>query len=213
MQDCCPKIRLFRALSPWGEGLVEGVIKQKQDAIIPIVKQDQYISIGTDWSGRSGCGPSFHVSTEGDDWAFRVRVAGKPLMHPDATPGAYLEGLWRYDVAEWFIANPDSGRYLEWNLAPGGAWWMMVFDAPRQRARNQPDLAGVSTEAATRGNRWQAGLCFPRSLIASTLGAGVFTHNVCFILGSPRQYFSWVDLPADEPDFHLPQSFRRLETG
>jgi hypothetical protein len=46
-------------------------------------------------------------------------------------PGNFLAELWRHDVAELFIADPASGRYFEFNLAPNGAWWSCEFTAPR----------------------------------------------------------------------------------
>ncbi len=172
-----------------------------------------FITIEKDWSGEAGPGPAFRVEMRDDTWFFHVRVNKPPLGNPGAAPGKFHEGLWRYDVAEWFVANRDTGRYMEWNLAPNGAWWAMLFSEPRRRAGVLPDLQGVITESAITHDGWEAVLHVPRALLESALGAGVLTHNACFILGVPRQHFSWVNFPVEEPDFHLPKYFRALKSG
>ena len=70
---------------------------------------------------------------------------------PAGPPGQFQAELWRHDVAELFIADPVSGRYFEFNLAPNGAWWSCEFTAPRVRAEEMdivmPDVATFSDMA------------------------------------------------------------------
>lgn len=146
-------------------------------------------------------------------WVFHVCVDKKPVLHPlKMSPQTYYEGLWEYDVAEWFIVNPITGKYIELNLAPTGAWWMMVFDAPRQRAADDmSDLRGIKIENECATKSWSASLEIPVLMIENILGRDVLKYNVCFILGdSPREYLSQTVLNAVQPDFHRPDDFVSL---
>jgi hypothetical protein len=133
------------------------------------------------------------------------------LIHPQARPGAFQADLWRYDVAELFLADPLSGRYFEFNLAPNGAWWSCEFTAPRVRAEEveiaMPEVATFS-EMAPDGS-WVAAMALPIELLKARLDFGPATRlNVTMILESPRQRFlSAADLGAGEPDFHRPGRF------
>jgi len=135
--------------------------------------------------------------------------------HPDARPGQFLPRLWEYDVAELFLADPESGRYLEFNLAPNGAWWNAEFTAPRVRTdganAQMPDVQTFA-EQATDGS-WAAALALPLDLLEARIGFGPHTRaNVTFILESPAQRFlSANDLGGGEPDFHRPERFSTLQ--
>ena len=135
-------------------------------------------------------------------------------LHPQARPGQFQAELWRHDVAEMFLADPRSGRYFEFNLAPNGAWWTCEFTAPRQRAEevdiSMPDVATFS-ELAPDGS-WVAALAVPLDLLVARLDFGPATlANVAFILESPRQRFlSATQLHASEPDFHRPEHFASI---
>ena len=100
--------------------------------------------------------------------------------------------LWRHDVAELFIADPVSGRYFEFNLAPNGAWWSCEFTAPRVRAEEtdiaMPEVATFSDMAAD--GAWVAAMAIPLDLLKARLDFGKRTRmNVAMILGSPRATF------------------------
>ncbi len=132
-------------------------------------------------------------------------------IHPQARPGAFHAGLWQYDVAELFLADPAGQRYFEFNLAPNGAWWSCEFTAPRVRA-DAADIAmpGVATFAdLSPDGSWLAALAIPLDLLKARLDFGPATRiNVTMILESPDQKFlSATALGAGEPDFHQPQRF------
>lgn len=132
-------------------------------------------------------------------------------LHPKARPGLFQADLWKYDVAELFLADPASGRYFEFNLAPNGAWWTCEFTAPRVRAEEtdiaMPEVA-TFTEMAADGS-WLAAMAIPLNLLRARLNFGPDTRaNVTMILGSPYQRFlSAADLGNGEPDFHQPGRF------
>jgi hypothetical protein len=136
------------------------------------------------------------------------------LIHPQARPGRFQSDLWRYDTAELFLADPASGRYFEFNLAPNGAWWSCEFTAPRARAEEveiaMPDVATFSEMAAD--GSWVAAMALPLDLLEARLDFGVGTRlNVTMILESPRpRFLSAADLGEGEPDFHQPGRFSQL---
>lgn len=135
-------------------------------------------------------------------------------LHPDARPGGFLAGLWQHDVAELFLADPESGRYLEINLAPNGAWWTCEFTAPRVRADEvdiaMPDVATFSELAAD--GTWVAAMSLPLDLLRARIRFGGTTlANVTMILGTPAQRFlSASDMGPGEPDFHQPGRFQQV---
>lgn len=135
-------------------------------------------------------------------------------IHPEARPGCFQAGLWEWDVAECFIAHPSSGRYLEFNLAPNGAWWSCEFSAPRERAE-ETDIAfpEVATFAdLSPDGSWLAAMAIPLDLLEARVGFGPgSTANVTMILGSPdRRFLSAAPLGEGGPDFHRPEYFPAL---
>jgi hypothetical protein len=136
------------------------------------------------------------------------------VLHPQGRPGAFQRELWRYDVAELFLADPRSGRYFEFNLAPNGAWWSCEFTAPRVRAeatdRAMPEVAAFADVAAD--GAWVAALSLPLDGLRERLDFGPLTlANVTFVLESPQQKFlSATPLGGPAPDFHVPDRFAKI---
>ncbi|MEI7910089.1 MAG: hypothetical protein WCK77_10670 [Verrucomicrobiota bacterium] len=168
--------------------------------------------LGKDWHGaRVEPAAGFALVCDAQRLWFVVNHRRPALLHPQGRPGRFQAELWRYDVAELFLADPCSGRYFEFNLAPNGAWWTCEFTAPRQRAEAvdiaMPEVATYS-ELAADGS-WVAALAVPLDLLRARLDFGpATTANVTFILESPQQRFlSATDLGAAEPDFHRPLQF------
>jgi hypothetical protein len=146
-------------------------------------------------------------------------VAGRQKaarVHPQAGPGEFVPGLWQYDVAELFIGHPDKGRYLEFNLAPNGAWWSAEFTSPRVRANGDDvEIPGVKTysEISSAGG-WRAAAVIPLKELRARLDFGAASRmNVTFIIDSPEQKFLTANpAPAGEPDFHHPDLLARIES-
>ncbi len=146
-------------------------------------------------------------------WFFARHEASADI-HPQAKPGGFQAELWQHDVAELFIADPVSGRYLEFNLAPNGAWWSCEFTAPRARtAEHDIAMPGISTfsEIAANG-AWLAAMSIPLAQLVMQHGFGTKSRvNMTFILQSPVQKFlSAADLGAGNADFHRPANFPRV---
>lgn len=135
-------------------------------------------------------------------------------IHPRARPGAFQAELWRYDVAEIFLADASGGRYFEFNLAPNGAWWSCEFTAPRVRADEveiaMPEVATFSEMSAD--GAWLAAMALPLDLLRARLHFGPQSlMNVTMILESPLQKFiSAAELGSGPPDFHQPGRFPRV---
>jgi hypothetical protein len=136
-------------------------------------------------------------------------------LHPQARPGQWIAELWKYDCAEFFIADPHSGRYLEFNLAANGAWWSAEFVSPRQQATDSdiafPEVATFAELAPTGG--WLSAMAIPLDLLRARIGWSADSRvNVTFITQSPDQKFvSALSLPGTLLDFHQPQHFSQVD--
>lgn len=166
-----------------------------------------------DWHGRRICPPPSHALIEDPTHLWLVAGRDHPFQaHPAAECGTFQAELWCHDVAELFIASPRDGHYLEFNLAPSGAWWMAAFDGPRQR-RTTPDLPLVITHGTpSPADVWRAALAIPLDWLRRHAG---WSHesrlNLTLILGTEPQHFvSACDLGGGEPDFHRPQRYPRV---
>lgn len=192
-------MRFFRSESPlvWGE------------LDLPV------LGLTRDWHGRALNPPmGFAVATDTTNLWFLATRDAPAICRPGAEPGAFTEGLWEWDVAEFFLADQASGTYLEFNLAPNGAWWAAKFTAPRVRAKSQPDFQYVVTSHSQEktGNAWCAAISMPLDFLVCEISLGAHTTaNVTAILNSPHQTFhSASKLPSLKPDFHQPEAFPRL---
>ncbi len=163
-----------------------------------------------DWEGNALAFPvGFSFAIDPEYFWFIATCASPPVLHPQAQSGEFVSELWKYDVAEFFLTNPMTGRYLEFNLAPNGAWWAAEFTGPRE-GMGQAPLQGVDTyhDLAPDG-RWIAAARFQLKEFKERFSLSPdSTLNAAFIIGSPEQQFiSATDLGGGEPDFHQPEKF------
>ena len=170
------------------------------------------LGLAKDWFGNPLNPPAgFCLATDRSHLWFIAHHRRPAELHPQARPGMYQAELWKHDVAELFLADPASGRYFEFNLAPNSAWWCCEFTAPRVR-EEETDIAmpGVATFAdlAADGS-WVAAMALPLDMLRARLDFGPATRaNVTMILESPAQRFlTAADLGGGDPDFHRPGSF------
>lgn len=162
--------------------------------------------------------PSFRVVLHpGEAIEYRVTARKQPISAVGSQPGEFHEGLWQHDCAELWLANPSTGHYIEFNLAPNGAWWSCLFEAPRINAlvENLP-LPGVIAEGLEGIAHWEASLRVPLSSLPEQIGQNpsLWTGNVTFCLGSaPKQKFtSFARLGEGNPDYHRPAKWLPLRT-
>lgn len=170
------------------------------------------LGLAKDWHGVPVDPPAgFSLALDSRCLWFIAHHRKPAALHPQARPGKFQAELWRHDVAELFIADPVSGRYLEFNLAPNAAWWSCEFTAPRVRADEMdfpmPEVATFSDMAAD--GSWVAAMALPLELLKARIDFGVSScANVTFILESPDQRFlTAAKLGEGEPDFHQPARF------
>lgn len=170
------------------------------------------LGLGQDWHGAR-VDPAAGFSLVKDPRRLWLVASHRrpALLHPQARPGEFQAELWRFDVAELFLADPRSGRYFEFNLAPNGAWWNCEFTAPRMRASEadvpMPDVATFADLAAD--GSWLAAMALPLDLLEARVDFGSATRaNVTFIVDSPAQRFlTAAKLGEGEPDYHQPERF------
>jgi hypothetical protein len=148
---------------------------------------------------------------------FQAAAVGQPTCTTAGAAGAFVAGLWEGDVAEMFLANPKTGYYLEYNLAPGGAWWCCAFDAPRRRVASLPaPPLGVCGSAANEGgtDAWESTLTIPLASLPSELefDPASTRGNITFCLGRPQRFFTLADLGGGQPDFHRPSRWLPLDS-
>lgn len=175
------------------------------------------LGIATDWHGKNLRPPvAFTLATDGDKLWFIATRQAATAIHPGAEPGAFTAELWKHDVAELFIAAPEGGRYIEFNLAPNGAWWACEFDGVREAAVSQPDFGSAiaSFHDEVEDDSWLAAMAIPLGFLREEISFGSGSRaNVAFILNSPKQTFhSAAKLPGDVADFHQPGAFPALVT-
>ncbi|MDE0837094.1 MAG: hypothetical protein OSA84_12160 [Akkermansiaceae bacterium] len=173
------------------------------------------LGIDSDWHGQTLQPPvAFTLASDGRSLWFAATRQAPAAIHPGAEPGVFTPKLWKHDVSELFIADPDGKRYVEFNLAANGAWWAGTFDSPRQLSVSQPDFQGAveTYHDAPEGGSWLSAFSIPIAFLGEHIDFGTGSRaNVAFILNSPRQTFhSACKLPGAEPDFHRPEAFPQL---
>lgn len=174
----------------------------------------------TEWSGDSLSVPLKYAFGVDKQALWFLASRGKAAVsHPEGKLGMFQEELWKYDVAEWFLYNPVSGQYWEFNLSPHGAWWSHGFDAPRVPASCLTELAGVVVQAKETELGWLAMARIPLSSLFPVVGdaKGALALKGCrmaatFIVESPEQIFLTTAEPRiGVPDFHRPVDFGLIE--
>jgi hypothetical protein len=66
--------------------------------------------LGADWFGdRFQPAVGFALAKDAERLWFLASHTSPALLHPQARPGKFQPELWKYDVAELFLADPKSG--------------------------------------------------------------------------------------------------------
>lgn len=127
---------------------------------------------------------------------------------PPCEPTAYFDGLWNYNVIEFFFAGSNT-NYIEFHLAPEGRWWCHRFIAPLVRDEKYSPPNTTRYTQSTMG--WKTILAAPMSHIIN-LFSGRPTHaNVTAKFNSQKSpYASYARLPGDRPSFHQPTHFPKI---
>lgn len=167
--------------------------------------------LDTDWYGHSVQPPLlFRFEKTAEGLLFRAKRNAPALVHPKSECGCFIEGLWEYDTAEFFLSAYTCDRYLEFNLNPVGAWWCRVFGKARVA---HADFAGfrpaVRAKGACTPTGWESEALLPHAALAE-LGINPATCRLATtaVLQSPDSlYLTTAAVRAGEPDFHRPATW------
>lgn len=172
--------------------------------------------IDKNWQGEPLETPAgFGMAMDDENFWFVATRNKTATTHPDAYAGKFTPELWKYDVSEFFIYDPLSERYLEFNLAPNAAWWCAEFTAPRQRAyADDIEMIGVRAYSdLSPDGSWVTAVSIPLDILKTRINFGESSKmNVSFIIDSPAQQFLTAN-PAhgEEPNFHQVELFKPVQ--
>ena len=155
---------------------------------------------------QAECAYRFDLENEFFEIAFLVQIA--PFINPDTTLQGFFEGLWHHDCGELWLCNPESGRYIEINLAPDGAWWSCVFSSPRVRDIECPHPKCSVKSFPSKGG-WTATLQIPKTEIKRCLSdVDNLVGNITLVLGGDSELENLHSaVPLGAMDFHRPQDW------
>lgn len=167
--------------------------------------------LDTDWYNHAVQPPLlFRFEKTGEGLLFRVRRNAPALVHPQSECGRFIEGLWEYDTAEFFLSNRTCDRYLEFNLNPAGAWWCRVFRAARIADADFADFRpAVRIMGTCTPGGWESEALLTHAALAE-LGIDLATCRLATtaMLQSPDSlYLTTAAIRAGEPDFHRPATW------
>lgn len=168
------------------------------------------LNLTHEWYGKPVAAPvEYSFSIEGDYLVYRAAQTAPVTIHPGARPGAFTEELWKYDTAEFFVADAEGKNYLEFNLCPNGAWWACAFCGPRQPMPGAAAPGAVETTGSVTPAGWGCSARLPLAYLES-LGIDIRNCRLAAtcILNSPDYLFcTTADDLSGEPDFHRPWSW------
>jgi len=150
------------------------------------------------------------VAIHADHLSFSIQFDQATHCHPDSREGFYQQELWKYDVGELFLLNPQTKKYLEINLNVKGAWWVMRFSAIREADDHFDSLqTQIQVEVAVVDSI--AKFLIQRTHLEHLLGCPIqeATFNLTSVSNTSEDLgkveYASLNLPTQEviePDFH-----------
>jgi len=153
----------------------------------------------------------FRFEKKAEGLLFRAKRNAPALVHPLSACGRFIEGLWEYDTAEFFLSTYACNRYLEFNLNPVGAWWCRVFSAARVAHADFPDFRpAVQVKGNSTPAGWECEALLPRADLAKLeidletcrLATCAMLHN-----STDRLYLTTAAMRSGQPNFHCPTAW------
>jgi hypothetical protein len=180
------------------------------------ITQDQALSaerttVENCWDGTSLEAP-LEWSLVCDDlrvW-FVCRIPGRPTFDQAHARGAFVEGLWEHDVAEFFLMDAE-GRYQEFNVSPTGAWWSCGFSGYRARAAGVAIPTEVLVETKIDPTGWQVLFSVPSRELWTPLERIAGVHVAAISRSPHARYLSSSPVLGSTPDFHRRECFGAVE--
>lgn len=171
-------------------------------------------TISSAWNGAS-LSWSYQTAIAQDKqhiWLLAATEIPHGAMPPKVYEKTYFEGLWNFDVIEFFFALNDL-TYIEYHLAPEGRWWCHTFTGPRIRSETfQIPNIDIHSEVFSRRG-WLSILKIPgHNIMGDLKGKTPIAGNITATFrGQDTPHSSLATLPGDKPNFHQPEHFIKLE--
>lgn len=124
----------------------------------------------------------------------------------------FQEGLWEKDVAELFLLDPSSGRYMEFNFSPIHAWWCCEFQNYRQ-PKALGDVPQINfIEYRIEESSWSVLVAIDRAALPFPLSNSTLVHISSIVPQTPPIYLTsnTKRIVSFDPDFHRFESFLPL---
>lgn len=176
-------------------------------ATLPELEMDVF---ETDWFGNtSEFKVSYALAVDPDSIIFIAAADKIPNLHPDSDAGEFIEGLWKYDVAEIFFGYSDAS-YHEFNLDANGAFWSQYLVHYRKRSEQHnfnPKM--IKTISLPCRGSWKAAIQISNACFKE-LPSSV---HISFILHSNKEIYYSSKPGRSEPDFHNSNCFEAIDLG
>jgi len=180
--------------------------------------QSSSLCFAHDWKGQNGDpGRATEVRLLWTPDTLFVRflaIYRSITVFPDARADGWRDELWKRDVAEVFL-QPDQHnprKYKEFEVSPNGLWIDLdISDGCKEGLRSKLQRR-VAQDVAARS--WTAELAIPmRSLTLSFDVKRTWKVNFFRVEGEtePRFYSAWSPTYSQEPNFHIPEAFGKLQ--
>jgi hypothetical protein len=131
------------------------------------------------------------------------------LAIPEQVPSRAASELWRHTCFEAFIAGSNSSVYCEFNFSPSTEWAAYGFS--RYREGMAPLECGTARPIEVRRSEDRLELTAPITCMALSAlpGRGAIRVALATIVEEKSGRLSYWALahPANQPDFHHPDSF------
>lgn len=151
--------------------------------------------------------------------ALDLNVLVQGTSTADPSKHGFVYGLWREDCVELFIANPENGRYVEFNFAPSGAWWSRVFEDVRKPAEVDPPAC--QSHGRMDDTEWSVHAEIKLQTVQQGIGGepANWVANLIVLVGGCddnepdlNNLHSLCKFTSAHPDFHRPQDFLPFES-
>ena len=120
-------------------------------------------------------------------------------------------GLWEFDVVEIFLRPTGTQTYYEFQLSPLGQRFELEIIEPRKTWNTDYRSQFKGEVNALEANEWTASFEIPLQKVGGETSKN-FEGNFNAILGSKglRTYWSAFLPMQEQPDYHLPQYFKKM---
>jgi hypothetical protein len=164
------------------------------------------------WSGIPLPNPftwSFAVDT--NVLLFSCHVPFKPESFEQSHAcNSFVEGLWERDVIEFFLLDSESGKYVEFNFSPTGAWWCMLFDEYHRRSISPSFITASVLQIATSTEEWSIIVSVNIATLPFCIKFSTQFHVTSIIHNPKPTYLSSSSPHEFPPDFHRRDCFQDL---